>query len=100
MKTILFLAVCLLTAGSISAQGYLYGPRSDYYYGGDDPFKARIGFEAGIGLSNTITNGPSASFSTGSLTGFNAGVIFDLPVNTSFSIAPEVLYSQKGYAAT
>jgi len=100
MKIILLIAICLLTAGSISAQGYIYGPRSDYYYSSDSFYRPRIGFEAGVGLSNTITNGPSASFNTAALTGFNAGIIFDLPVTFPFSVEPEILYSQKGYSAT
>jgi opacity protein-like surface antigen len=39
------------------------------------------------------------NFSTGSLTGFNAGVMMELPVSYPFSVQPEAMFSQKGFAA-
>jgi len=99
MKKTLFLAICLLIAGSVSAQQYFYGPRSDYYSNLDGSFQPRFGIEAGLDVSNTMS-GPNSNFNTGSTTGFNAGVTFDLPVISHFSIESEAIYSQKGYAAT
>jgi hypothetical protein len=103
MKKILFLfGICLLIAGSVSAQGYYYGPRrvrrppprSQY----DDFYKPRVGITGGVNIANTI-NAYNTNFSTGAIVGFNAGLTFDLPIIYPLSFAPEVLYSQKGYAA-
>lgn len=104
MKKILFLAICLLAAGAVSAQGYYFGP-----HGGvvrrkaprqiiDDFYRVRVGFAGGASISNTI-NAYNSNYSTGAIVGFNAGLMLELPIVYPLSFAPEVLYSQKGYAA-
>jgi len=102
MKKILFLAICLLVvAGSVSAQGY-YGPRrvrrppprSQY----DDFYKVRVGITGGLSVANTIS-AYNPNFSTGAIAGFHAGLTLDIPLIYPLSFEPEVLYSQKGYAA-
>lgn len=103
MKNFLFFAMCLLITGSASAQGYYYfpshhehhpPPRSQY----DDFYKAKVGLTGGVNISNTV-DANNYSHSNGSIVGFNAGITFDLPIVYPLSFAPEVLYSQKGYAA-
>jgi opacity protein-like surface antigen len=103
MKKILFFAICLLTlAGTASAQGYYYGPRrvrrppprSEY----DDFYKVRVGITGGLNIANTI-NAYDNNYSTAAIAGFNAGLFMDLPLVYPLSFEPEVLYSQKGYAA-
>ncbi|MDB5115387.1 MAG: hypothetical protein JWQ79_879 [Mucilaginibacter sp.] len=101
MKKILFLAIGLLVAGSVSAQRYYHSPRSysnnnDNY---DDFYQPRVGFEIGVNVSNMISSNNS-NYNTGSLAGLNAGITFDLPIIYPLSFAPEVLYSQKGYTAS
>ncbi len=102
MKKILFLAICgLLIAGSVSAQNY-YGPRRvrraparDQY---DDFYKVRVGVTGGLDIANTVS-AYNTNFSTGAITGYNLGLTLDIPLVYPLSFAPEVLYSQKGYAA-
>lgn len=101
MKKILFLAICLLAAGWASAQGYYYGPRrvvrrppahqNDFY-------KVRFGITGGVNIANTVS-AFNPNFSTAAIAGFNAGLTLDIPLAFPVSFAPEVLYSQKGYAA-
>lgn len=103
MKKLLFFAICLLVAGSVSAQGYYYGPhriirRTAPRKIMDDYYRPRVGFTVGGNISNTI-NAYNSNFSTGAIAGFNAGIIFELPIVYPLSFAPEVLFSQKGYAA-
>jgi hypothetical protein len=103
MKKILFLAICLLAlAGTVSAQGYYYGPRrvrrppprSEY----DDFYKVRVGITGGVNIANTI-NAYNSNYSTGAIVGFNAGLFLSLPIAYPLSFQPEVLYSEKGFAA-
>lgn len=103
MKKLLFLAVCLcIMAGTASAQ-YYYGPRpvrrppprSEY----DDFYKVRVGLTGGVNISNTI-NAYNSNYSTAAIAGFNAGLFIDLPLVYPLSFQPEILYSQKGYAAS
>ncbi|HWZ04678.1 MAG TPA: porin family protein [Mucilaginibacter sp.] len=102
MKKLLFFAVCLLFAGSVCAQGYYYGPRrvrrppprSQY----DDFYKIRAGITGGLNVANTV-DAYNSNFSTGAIAGFNAGFFLDLPLVYPLSFEPEILYSQKGYAA-
>ena len=58
----------------------------------------QVGFELGLNTSN-IVDANNSYRGTGTLTGFNAGITFDVPIADNFSFAPEVLYSQKGYFA-
>ena len=103
MKKLIFLsAICLLVAGSVSAQGYYYGPRhirrapprSQY----NDFYKVKLGITGGLNIANTI-NAYNQNYSTGAITGYNAGLFLDIPLFYPMSFEPEVLYSQKGFAA-
>jgi hypothetical protein len=103
MKKNIFFAICLLVAGSVSAQGYYYGPhrvvkrpaprQNDFY-------KVRLGITGGVNFANTY-NAFNANYnsSTNTIIGFNAGLTLDLPVVYPFSIAVEGLVSQKGFSA-
>jgi opacity protein-like surface antigen len=100
-KNLFFLAICLLLAGSVSAQGYYYGPRrvrrppprSEY----DDFYKVRAGITGGLNVSNTI-NAYNSNYTTAAIAGFNAGFFLSLPLVYPLSFQPELLYSEKGYA--
>ncbi|HEY8782437.1 MAG TPA: porin family protein [Mucilaginibacter sp.] len=101
-KNLYLLAICLLVAGSVSAQGYYYGPRRvrrpaprrQY----DDFYRVRVGITGGLNIANTI-EANNAGYSTEAIAGFNAGLFLDIPLIYPLSFAPEVLYSQKGFAA-
>jgi opacity protein-like surface antigen len=82
---------------SVSAQRSFLGSHSNYN-SNDDFYEPKIGIEAGLNLSSTI-NSPNAYFSTGGITGFNIGVILEVPVAYPVTFSPEILYSQKGYTA-
>src|ERR1700761_6831261 len=98
MKKFLLLAICLLITSFVSAQQYIFGQRSDYIFGSST--ESKIGIEAGTNIANVMTSSSTISFNTASVTGFNAGFIFEIPVSSAASLAPEILYSQKGYMAT
>jgi hypothetical protein len=98
MKKFLLLAICLLITSFVSAQQYIFGQRSDYVFGSST--ESRMGIEVGTNISNVMTSSSTISFNTASVTGFNAGLIFEIPVSSAASLAPEVLFSQKGYMAT
>ena len=103
MKKILFLAICLLVAGSVSAQNYYYGPRRVVRRPpprrqGDDFYRVKVGIAGGLNLANTI-DAYNSNFSTGTIAAFHAGLTLDIPIVYPLSFAPEVLYSQKGYSA-
>jgi hypothetical protein len=102
MKKTLFFAICLLMAGSVCAQGYYYGPRRvrrppprSHY---DDFYRARVGITGGLNIANTVS-AYNANYSTGAITGFNAGLTFDLPIISPLFFPPEVSDSKKGDAA-
>ena len=103
MKKILFLAIGLLVAGSVSAQRYYHSPRGGGYRSNDnnsydDFYQPKVGFEIGVNVANSVSS-YNSNYSTGSLAGLNVGLTFDLPLIYPLSFAPEVLYSQKGYTA-
>ena len=102
MKKLLFLAICLLVAGSVCAQGYYYGPRRERRPPPraqfDDFYKVRAGITGGLSVSNTVS-AYNSNYSTGAIVGFNAGLYLDLPLIYPLSFEPEALYSQKGFAA-
>jgi hypothetical protein len=102
MKKILFFAIALLVAGSVSAQGYYYGPRhpkhpprSNY----QDFYKVRVGIAGGLSIANAV-NAYNYSYNTGTIAAFNAGLTVDFPLQYPMSFQPEVLFSQKGYWAS
>jgi hypothetical protein len=100
MKKILFLAIGLLVAASVSAQRRFYHPqRNTNNNNYSDFYQPAIGFEIGANISNSVSSSGS-NYSTGSLAGLNAGITFNLPIIYPLSFAPEVLYSEKGYTAT
>ncbi len=103
MKKILSLAICLLIAGSISAQGYYYGhrravrrpaPRSQ----SNDFYRVRVGVAGGLNIADAVDS-YNSDYSTGSIAAFHVGLTLDVPIAYPLSFAPEVLYSQKGYSA-
>jgi Outer membrane protein beta-barrel domain len=102
MKKILFLAICLLVAGSVSAQTYYYGPRRVHRRPvkrqTDDFYTPRVGIEGGLSIANTVSS-YNQNYSTNTILGFNAGIVAEIPVIYPLSFQPEVLFSQKGYEA-
>jgi len=104
MKKLLFIAICLLVAGSVSAQGYYSGhrravrrsaPRSS----ANDFYRTRVGIAGGFNFADAVDS-YNQNYSTAGITAFHVGLTLDIPVAYPLSFAPEVLYSQKGYAAT
>ncbi|WP_183575377.1 porin family protein [Mucilaginibacter sp. X5P1] len=101
MKKILFMAICLFTAGSVSAQQYYYGPRHPHHQqkrSNDDFYTVKVGITGGLNIANTVDAYDSYN-STGTIAGFNAGLYFDVPLAYPVSFEPEVLFSQKGFTA-
>ena len=103
MKKILFFAICLLVAGSVSAQGYYYGhrkqvrrpaPRSS----ANDFYRVRVGIAGGLNIADAVDS-YNSNYSTGSIAAFHVGLTLDVPLAYPLSFAPEVLFSQKGYSA-
>ena len=92
MKKIILLATILLVAGTVSAQTYLNSDRDNL----TSVNQPTVALTAGAALTNA-TGG--SNFNTSSLAGFNVGFAFDLPISNMLSIAPEILYAQKGYNA-
>ena len=102
MKKLLFFAICLLVAGSVSAQGY-YGPRRVVKRPpprgrGDDFYRVKVGIAGGLNVADAV-DAYNSNYSTGSIAAFHAGLTFDIPLIYPLSFEPEVLYSQKGYSA-
>jgi len=100
MKRLFFLGITMLiAAGSLKAQ--YYTPRSGYNspnYSNNSFYEPRIGMDLGVDVSNTVSQ-YNSNFTTNTLTGFHAGLTFDIPLIYPLSLAPEALYSQKGYTA-
>jgi hypothetical protein len=111
MKKILFLAIGLFIAGSVSAQRVYDGPRRSHrrvvrraapdqqrqrMY--DDFYRPKVGIAGGLNISNTV-DAYNADFSTTSMSGAHVGLTFEVPLIYPLSFAPEVLFSQKGYKA-
>ncbi|MES2108329.1 MAG: porin family protein [Bacteroidota bacterium] len=103
MKKILFAAICLLIAGSVSAQGYYYGhrraarrsaPRSS----SNDFYKVRVGIAGGFNFADAVDS-YNADYTTNGITAYHVGLTLDIPIVYPVSFAPEVLFSQKGYSA-
>jgi hypothetical protein len=102
MKKVIFFAICLLVAGSVSAQGYYYGPRPvrrpPPRRQSDDFYKVRVGIAGGLSIADAYS-AYNPGYSTGSIAAFNVGLTLDIPIAYPLSFAPEVLFSQKGYTA-
>lgn len=108
MKKLFLMAIVLLMAGAAAdAQYYRPQPRPRYrrpvveyrqQRKEDDFYRPRVGLTGGVNIANIVSDHYD-NFDTRSKVGVNAGLIFDLPIAYPFSIAPEVLYSQKGYRA-
>ena len=102
MKHILFFAICLLFAGSVSAQTY-YGPRHVHRrpvqrQNTDDFYRPRVGIEGGLSIANTVST-YNSNYGTSGILGFHAGITAEIPIIYPLSFEPEVLFSQKGYQA-
>jgi hypothetical protein len=103
MKHIFILTICLLVAGSVSAQTYYYGPRRVHRrpvqrQQTDDFNRPSVGIEGGVSLANTVSS-YNTGYSTSGIVGFNAGLVANIPLVYPLSFQPEVLFSQKGYQA-
>jgi len=103
MKKILFLlTICLLVAGSVSAQQYYYGPRrvrrAPERRRDDDFYKVKVGLTGGLNIANTV-DAYNSNYTTGTIAGWNAGLYLDIPLIYPLSFEPEVLFSQKGFTA-
>jgi len=103
MKKIIFFAICLLVAGSVSAQGYYYGHRRPVRRSAprnqsNDFYRVRVGVAGGFNFADAVDS-YNSNYSTGSITAFHVGLTLDVPIAYPLSFAPEVLYSQKGYSA-
>ncbi|HEY0245143.1 MAG TPA: porin family protein [Mucilaginibacter sp.] len=99
MKKILFFAIGLFMAGSVSAQYYTPRPRyTGNYSNGSDFYEPKVGLDIGVNVANT-TSAYNSNFNTGTLAGLYAGLTFDIPLIYPLSFAPAAIYSQKGYTA-
>jgi hypothetical protein len=103
MKKLVFLvAICLLVVGSVSAQGYYYGPRRvrrpPPRQRSDDFYRVRFGIAGGLNLADAY-NAYNPNYTTGSIAAFNVGLTMEVPIAYPLSFEPEVLFSQKGYSA-
>src|SRR3569833_2420514 len=101
MKKILFAAICLLTAGSVSAKGYYSGhcivvrrfsPRSS----SNDFYKVRGGIAGGFNFADAVDS-YNANYSTNGITAFHVGLTLDVPIAFPVSFASVVLFSQNGF---
>ena len=104
MKKLVFLfAICLLAVGSVSAQGYYYGPqrrvvrRPPPRRQADDFYKVKVGIAGGLSLANTV-DAYNENYTTGTIAAFHVGLTLDVPIIYPLSFAPEVLFSQKGFS--
>jgi hypothetical protein len=102
MKKILFFAICLLFAGSVSAQGYYYGPRRVVKRPPprrqtDDFYRVKVGIAGGLNIADAV-NAYNNNYTTGTIAAFHVGLTLDVPLIYPLSFAPEVLFSQKGYS--
>ena len=102
MKKLLFFAICLLVAGSVSAQNYYYGPRRVVRRPPprrEDGFnRIRVGIAGGLSVADAVS-AYNSNYTTGSIAAFHVGLTLDVPLSYPVSFAPEVLFSQKGYTA-
>jgi hypothetical protein len=110
MKKILFLAICLLAVGSVSAQRYdrryqrrivrRPAPVQERYErrNNDDFYQPKVGIAGGVNFSNTV-DAYNSDFTTSTIAGVHVGLTFEIPIAYPLSFAPEIMFSQKGYRA-
>lgn len=79
-KSILLIAIALLSIGSLSAQESVY-----------------FGVKGGVNFSTFSGDGFRDFENPDSRTSFNLGLLAEIPLSEKFSIQPEVLYSGQGY---
>jgi len=79
-KSVLFIAMMLMTTTFISAQEYVY-----------------FGVKGGVNFSSFTGDGFDAFDDPEGRTAFHLGLLAEIPVGERFSIQPEVLYSAQGY---
>jgi len=104
MKKLLFLAITLFIAGSVSAQYYHPRPRwapvhrhqQQKTY--NNNFRPTFTLIGGMNIANTV-NAYNENYQTDTKIGWHAGIGLDLPITFPLSLSPEILYSQKGYTA-
>ena len=90
MKKILFLAICLFTAGTVCAQTYYYGPRRVHRRQPpkDDFYRPSIGIEGGPSIANTVAS-YNSYYGTSTIIGYHAGLTATIPLIAPFSFEPE-----------
>lgn len=76
MKKVIIVAICVLFAGTASAQ--------------------KFGVKGGVNFSNIIKTNDE-NFNTEFKPGINAGIFLEIPIVSSLAFAPELMFSQKGY---
>ncbi|HUH33577.1 MAG TPA: porin family protein [Daejeonella sp.] len=80
MKKLLIIAIGVFAAGAVHAQDVSFGVK------------------AGANMSNIIKTGDD-NFDTEFKPGFHAGLTMEIGLGNTFSFAPELMFSQKGYKA-
>lgn len=78
MKKLLIIAIGVFAAGAVHAQDVSFG------------------IKAGANMSNIIKTGDD-SYDTEFKPGFHAGLTMEIGLGNTFSFAPELVFSQKGY---
>ncbi len=88
----------LLSAAFATALvGSTFAQSSDDKKGGSNSLT--FGIRAGGNLASIVNSDDAPNFNQQQKIGFHAGAYLNLPLAKTFSIQPEVLYSQKGYRA-
>jgi hypothetical protein len=107
MKKLMFLAIALLTVGTVSAQRRYPSPRRYPNQGQgreqrreqrDDFYHVKFGIVGGVNISNLV-NVNNTNYSTDTKAGLNIGASLDIPIIKPLAFEGEVLYSAKGYRA-
>ena len=96
MKKILLIAIGLFTTSLVSAQQYIFGPKSDYVNGSayDPKFSVQVG--ADISGASVTSNG---NLIAGPIHGYYGGFVLNIPTSELIDITPGLLFTQKGFAA-
>jgi hypothetical protein len=88
MKKLLFVSILTLGFAIVANAQHMQAGKGAYF-----------GFKAGLNVSNVIKSGDS-DFKSQFKPGFAAGIFVDIPIAETFSFAPELMYSQKGYQSS